>query len=80
MFGKIVGAFAGSKLAQGARGVGGPTGAALGMGAAMVAKRLSLPALVAVTVGGYFAKKYFDKQETVTADPATPPTVRKPTI
>ncbi len=64
MLGKIIGAFAGSKLSQTTRGIGGPTGAMLGLGAAAVAKRLSLPALVAVTAGGYFAKKYFDGKNT----------------
>lgn len=63
MFGKIIGAIAGSKLAENARGIGGTKGAALGWGAATIAKRLSIPALVAITAGGYFAKKYLDKRE-----------------
>jgi trimethylamine:corrinoid methyltransferase-like protein len=63
MIGKIIGAIAGSKVAEHTRGIGGPTGAILGVGAATLARRLSLPALVAVSAGGYFAKKYFDKQQ-----------------
>ncbi len=63
MIGKIFGAFAGSKIAEHTRGIGGPTGAVLGVGAAALARRMSLPALVAITAGGYFAKRYMDKKE-----------------
>ena len=72
MIGKLIGAFAGSKLADNTRAsIGGPTGAALGVAAATVAKRLSLPALVAITAGGYFAKKYFDQREDTASDTGT---------
>ncbi|MDN3646161.1 hypothetical protein QWY75_08075 [Pontixanthobacter aestiaquae] len=80
MIGKIIGAVAGSKLAKSARGMGGPTGALLGVGAATIAKRASLPVLVALTAGGYFAKKYLAKNNEVTTDPATPPKVQAPAL
>jgi len=63
MIGKIIGAFAGSKVAEHTRGIGGPTGAVLGVGAAALARRLSLPALIALSAGGYFAKRYIDRKE-----------------
>ena len=63
MIGKMIGAFAGSKLAKNTSGLGGSTGAVIGIGAMALAKRMSLPVLVAVTAGSYFAKKYFDEQD-----------------
>jgi hypothetical protein len=71
MIGKIIGAIAGSKMAEHTRGLGGPTGAALGVGAAAIARRLSLPALVAITAGGYLAKKYSEKKEAEKAAPVS---------
>ena len=73
MIGKIIGAFVGGKAAQHVRGIQGPTGAALGVVAPMVLRRLSFPAMVALGVGGYLAKKAFDKR-TAEPDrgPATP--------
>lgn len=65
MIGKIISGVVGSKLAKSASGgVGGPGGAILGMGALAIAKRVSLPVLLAVTAGGYFAKKHLDKKQT----------------
>ena len=62
MLNKIIGGIAGSQIAKSVSGIGGPTGTILGVGAMTLAKRLSLPALVAVSAGGYFAKKYLDKK------------------
>lgn len=62
MIGKIIGAFVGDKIAKQTSGVGGATGAALGVVAATAVRRLSLPAMIALGAGGYLAKKYFDKQ------------------
>ena len=62
MIGKIIGAIAGSKLAENSRNIGGPTGALMGAGAATIARRLSLPALAAITVGGYLVKRHLDKE------------------
>lgn len=62
MIGKIVGAFLGGKAAQHVRGIEGPTGAALGVLAPALIRRLSWPAMVALGVGGYLAKKVIDKE------------------
>lgn len=61
MIGKIVGAFVGGKVAQRTRGIEGPTGAALGVLAPMLLRRLSWPAIAALGVGGYLAKRLVDR-------------------
>lgn len=60
MIGKVLGAFLGGKAAQHVRGIEGPTGAALGVLAPVILRRLSWPAMVALGVGGYLAKKVID--------------------
>lgn len=62
MLGKIAGAFLGSKAAEKTRGLGGPTGAALGVLAPAIIRRLSWPAMIALGVGGYLAKKVVDRE------------------
>jgi hypothetical protein len=64
MIGKVLGAFLGGKAAQHVRGIEGPTGAALGVLAPMLVRRLSWPAMLAIGVGGYFAKKALHKNQT----------------
>lgn len=61
MIGKIIGAFIGSKVAQHTRGIEGPTGAALGAFAPVLLRRLSWPAIAALGVGGYLAKRMADR-------------------
>ena len=75
MIGKIIGAFVGDKLAKQSSSMGGASGAALGVVAASVIRRMSLPAMVALGVGGYAAKKFFDKKqaENVAETEAKPP-------
>lgn len=63
MIGKMIGALVGGKLAQKSKTLGGPAGAAIGVAAPMILRRLSLPAMVAMGVGGYFVKKYIDKND-----------------
>ena len=63
MIGKIIGAFVGDKIAKQTRGVNGATGAALGVAATALVRRMSLPAMIVVGAGGYLAKKFIDKQE-----------------
>lgn len=63
MIGKIIGAIAGSKLAENSRSIGGPAGALLGVGAATLARRMSLPVLIAASVGGYLIKKRMDRKQ-----------------
>lgn len=69
MIGKILGAFVGGKAAQHVRGMEGPTGAALGVLAPAIIRRMSWPAMVAIGVGGYLAKKALDNKDA--ADPVT---------
>lgn len=71
MIGKIIGAYAGDKLAKKTSGIGGPGGAALGVIAATALRRMSLPAMLALGVGGYVAKKMFDKNERKKTVPKT---------
>ena len=69
MIGKVIGAVIGNNLAKKTRGIGGGTGAALGVIAPAILARLSLPAMIALGAGGYVAKKLADKNKT--ASPAT---------
>ncbi len=69
MFGKIIGAALGSKLAQQTKSVGGNTGAMIGAAAPFVLRKMSIPAMVALGVGGYFTKKYFDKKDQSLPEP-----------
>lgn len=62
MLGKIVGAVVGGKIAERTRSVSGPTGALLGAAVPAVIARMSLPAMLAVGVGGYFLKKRMDRK------------------
>jgi len=58
MRGKIFGAMAGKTAAEHTGALGGKSGALLGFAGATLVKRMSLPGLIAVTVGGYALKKY----------------------
>lgn len=63
MFGKIIGAVVGSKVASSHRGgVDSTGGALLGMGAAAVARRLGPLGLIAAAAGGYAWKKRRDRR------------------
>ena len=78
MIGKVIGAFVGDKIAKQTSGVGGATGAALGVLATTVLRRMSLPAMIAIGAGGYVAKKMLDKRADKTADQAAPATSTAP--
>ena len=72
MIGKIIGAYAGDKLAKQTSAIGGPGGAALGVVAATVLSRLSLPAMLVLGAGGYVAKKVLEKKDNK-VEPTTRP-------
>lgn len=73
MIGKIIGAFVGDKLAKQTGGLSGAQGAALGVVATAVLRRLSLPAMAAIAVGGYAAKRLAEKNATGKAGGDTTP-------
>ena len=52
MIGKIIGAVVGAQAAKASRGIDGTTGAVLGALAVPVARRMKLPALLALAAGG----------------------------
>lgn len=74
MLKKIIGGVVGAKLAKKSPKMSGTTGAALGAAVPLVLARASLPAMVALGVGGYFAKRWYDKKA-----PAAPAPVLAPT-
>ena len=57
--GAVLGGLTGSQLGD-ESGTNVASGAALGVVASTVLRRMSLPAMVALGVGGYAAKKFFD--------------------
>lgn len=74
MLKRIVGAAIGAKLAKNSPAVGGATGAAVGAAVPFVLSRISLPTMVVLGVGGYFAKRWYDKDKAEQAlRPAPPP-------
>lgn len=73
MIGKIIAAVLGDKLASQTKGMSGASGAALGVVAATVLRRMSLPAMIALAAGGYAAKKYSEKNQPAKAPPAGVP-------
>lgn len=69
MISNLFGAAIGAEASKFSSTIGGPTGAVLGALATPLVRRLSIPGMVVLGVGGYFAKKYLDqravgKQET----------------
>ena len=54
--------------------VGGATGVVLATAVPFIIARVSLPAMVALGVGGYVAKRFMDKNTAEQATKPTPPT------
>ena len=71
MIGKILAGVAGAKAAKDSGG-SGAGGALLGVAGMTLLRRLSVPALIALTAGGYALKRWSDKREPV-PEPAPPP-------
>lgn len=63
MFGSILGAIAGSQVAQHMRDVDGTGGAILGVAAISALRRLGPVGLIAAGVGGCAPKKRFEKRD-----------------
>ena len=61
MLDKILGAAAGVEASKFTKAFDGPVGAIAGALAVPLVRRLSLPGLIVLTAGGYFAKKWLDK-------------------
>ena len=67
MLGKILGGIAGARAARHTNKVGGMSGALMGAVAGSALRRASLPALLALTAGGYALKKWKDKHDAAEA-------------
>lgn len=63
MIRRLIGGAIGAQMAKRHPALGGVAGAALATAVPFVAKRVSLPAMVALGVGGYVAKRFMDKRE-----------------
>lgn len=74
MIGKIIGGAIGAKAAEHSAKIGGTGGALLGVAGATLLRRLSLPALIALGVGGYAFKKWSEKGA---PEPAQAPKARR---
>lgn len=73
MIRRMIGAAIGARVAKGHPALGGATGAMLATAVPFVISRVSLPAMVALGVGGYVAKRYMDKNAAEQATKPTPP-------
>lgn len=78
MIGKIIGAFVGSKAAKQTSAIGGPTGAALGVVAPMILRRVSIPAMLAIAAGGYAMKKLNERSGDSEEKPTEPVAPSRP--
>jgi hypothetical protein len=76
MIGKVIGAFVGDRIARHTNGIGGASGAALGVVATTVLRRMSLPAMIALGVGGYVAKTVLDRKQQEKSDSSGEPVSR----
>lgn len=63
MIGKLIGAFAGERIAQRTSGVSGPMGAVIGAGTAAAVRRMGPFGLLAALAGGFAMKRYLDRRE-----------------
>lgn len=73
MIRRMIGAAIGARVAKTHPALGGATGAMLASAVPFVISRVSLPAMVALGVGGYVAKRFMDKNAAEQATKPTPP-------
>ena len=73
MIRKLIGAAIGASVAKRHPAAGGATGAMLATAVPFIISRVSLPAMAAIGVGGYLAKRYMDKNAAEQATKPTPP-------
>ncbi len=79
MIRKLIGAAIGASVAKRHPAAGGVTGVVLASAVPFVLRRLSLPGMIAMGVGGYVAKRYMDRQEgAAKTAPALPPPATTP--
>lgn len=74
MLRKIIGAAIGASVAKKHPAAGGVTGAMIASAVPFVLTRISLPAMVALGVGGYVAKRFMDRREPQQTPALPPPT------
>lgn len=67
MIKNIIGAVVGSSLSKSSPAAGGAAGAAIASAVPFILSRMSIPAMVAVGVGGYYAKRHFDRKKAAEA-------------
>lgn len=63
MIRKLIGAAVGASVAKRHPAAGGATGVVLATAIPFIISRVSLPAMVAIGVGGYVVKRFIDKSE-----------------
>lgn len=79
MIRKLIGAAIGASVAKRHPAAGGVTGVVLASAVPFVLRRLSLPGMIAMGVGGYVAKRYMDRQESAAKTaPVLPPPATNP--
>ena len=74
MIRKLIGAAIGASVAKKHPAAGGATGVVLATAVPFIISRVSLPAMVALGVGGYVAKRIMDKNTAEQAPKPAPPT------
>ncbi len=74
MIRKLIGAAIGARVAKQHPAVGGATGVVLATAVPFIISRVSLPAMAAIGVGGYLAKRYLEKNTAEQTTKPTPPT------
>lgn len=72
MISNILGAAVGAEASKFTSAFGGPAGAVLGALATPMVRRLTIPGLILITAGGYFAKKWLENRKAKAETAASP--------